>query len=262
MNTRSFAETTEGSLAIVRGVIDDSDPKKSNLRIIIITKHHSIRYSLETQMPYSGRNLDLARMEWFWRTDYNENTLAEWIKFGSPFDDVYQLAVTKPGQVYICRSSAPDEPISPARPDILPLLTAVLGRISNAERSDWTYELYNRFSGLLAEILEDVRRSIQKGESRARRNTPINGVRIDLTDDEIAQIDTAGLARMLGMDEEQIKRSVRNKGSVGEETREDILRATTIDELFRLSLNVAPCTADEDACFRAIGWVAFRKPQV
>ncbi len=272
MDKRSSAESIEERLVIVRGIIDDSNPNRTTIRIIIITKHNGTRYLFEMEMSYSGRNLSFPRMEQHWTLDNNHTPLPKWVQFGSKFfgskfNDVFQLVVTRPGQVYICRTSAPDESISPVRHHpILPLLAAILGRISNNARpKDDTFLLYSRFSRLLAEILEEAYLSEEQDKGTEVHKTPsipISDVKIDLTDDEIAQIDTARLARMLGMDEEQIKRSVRNKGSVGEETREDILRATTIDELFRLSLNVAPCTADEDACFRAIGWVAFRKSQV
>jgi hypothetical protein len=157
MDTKSPAESIEEGLAVVRCVIEDDNPRMTYFRIVILAKHHGIRYSFETELCWSGRRWNLSQVKKHWRLDHHNTSLVEWIKFGSIFDGVYQLAVTKPGQVYICKSSAPDEPISPSRPDILPILTAILGKISDTKYSDWTYALYERFSGLLAEILEEVR---------------------------------------------------------------------------------------------------------
>lgn len=157
MDTRSTAESIENRLAVVRCIIEDANPHATYFRIVILAKYDGIRHSFETELSWSGRTWNLSRVKKHWRLDHHNTPLVEWIKFGSIFDGVFQLAVTKPGQVYICKSSAPDEPISPSRPDILPILTAILGKISDTKPSDWTYALYERFSGLLAEILEEVR---------------------------------------------------------------------------------------------------------
>jgi hypothetical protein len=157
MDTRSTTESIEERLAVVRCIIEDGNPRETYFRIVILAKYDGIRHSFETEVSWSGRSWNLSRVKKHWRLDHHNTPLAEWIKFGSIFDNVFQLAVTHVGQVYICKSSAPDESISPARPDMLPILTAILGKISDTKPSDWTYILYDRFSGLLAEIMEDVR---------------------------------------------------------------------------------------------------------
>jgi len=83
--------------------------------------------------------------------------------------------------------------------------------------------------------------------------------RIDLTEDEIGQIDVSGLARHLGMSNYLVVKALRDEGSVDESVRRRIGEARTFNDLFKLSLDVAPCTSDENACIRAMGWVGFRK---
>ncbi len=157
MDTRSTTESIEDRLAVVRCVIYDDNPRNTVFRIVILSKYDRIRIAFETDIVWSGRNWDLSRTVKHWRLDHHQTPLSDWIDFGSPFDEVYRLAVSKPGQMYICRASAPEVPIPPTRPDILPLLTAVLGRISDTKPSDWSYELFRRFGGLLAEIMEKIR---------------------------------------------------------------------------------------------------------